>query len=121
MEKSAGEAEALDRPGRKRADLAIQCSVKFEAGREFFNAMARHSGGKVVEPAKKAQVFPSGEASIKAQVASRVKTKSVTNVVSGLDSVIAGDGGLTRSGKKECRKNTQESGFAGPVCAEQRD
>src|ERR1700757_203466 len=101
MKQGAGEAESLNRARRKRADLAIERFGKFETGRKFFDAIARNGGGKMVEAAKKEQVFPARQAGVEAEIAASVKSKLTADVARRLGGVMPSDAHLARGGKQE--------------------
>jgi hypothetical protein len=75
----------------------------------------------MIKSAEEEQVFTAGEAGVKAEVTAGMKAEIAPDVPWGLDGVVTGDAGTARRGKKKRREDTEESGFAGAVGAEQRD
>src|SRR5437762_8326791 len=121
VKEGASEGEALNRAGRKSADLAIERFGEFELRGELRDAIARGRSGEMIEVAEEEEVFASGEARVKALVGAGVITERAANGTGRRDRVMPRDGGVARGGKKKRGEDAKESGFAGAVCAEQRD
>src|SRR5438132_14241874 len=75
VKKSASEGEALNRAGRKSADLAIERFGEFELGGELRDAIARGGSGERIGAAAEEEVFARGEARITALAGTGVVTE----------------------------------------------
>lgn len=119
VKQSASEAEALNGTGRKSAHLAIEGFGEFELRGEVRDATAGCGRGEMIEAAKEKEVFAGGKAGVKALVGARVVAEGTANGARRSGGVMAGDGGVPRSGEKKRRENAEKGGLAGAVCAEQ--
>jgi len=121
VKEGASEGEALNSAGRKSADLAIKRFGEFELRGELRDAIARSGSGEMIEAAEEEEVFAGGEASIKALIGTGVVAERAANGTGRRDRIMASDGGVAGGGKKKRGEDAEESGFAGTVCAEERD
>jgi len=121
VKEGASEGEALNSAGRKSADLAIERFGEFELRGELRDAIARSGSGEMIEAAEEEEVFAGGEASIKALIGTGVVAERAANGTGRRDRIMASDGGVAGGGKKKRGEDAEESGFAGAVCAEERD
>jgi len=121
MKEGASEGEALNGAGRKSADLAIERCGEFELRGELRYAIARDGSGEMIEAAEEEEVFAGGEARVKALVGTGVVTEGATDGTGRRDGVMSRDGGMAGGGKKKRGEDAEKSGFAGAVCAEERD
>ncbi len=121
VKEGASEGEALNSAGRKSADLAIERFGEFELRGELRDAIARGGSREMIEAAEEEEIFAGGEARIKALVGTGVVTERAADGTGGRDRVMSRDGGMAGGGKKKRGEDAKESGFAGAVCAEERD
>ncbi len=121
VNEGASEGEALNRAGRKSADLAIERFGEFELCGELRDAIARGGSGEMIEATEEEEIFACGEARIKALVGAGVVTERAADGTGRRDRVMSRDGGMAGGGKKKRGEDAEESGFAGAVCAEERD
>jgi hypothetical protein len=121
VEECAGEAEALNRAGRKGAHLAIKRFGEFELRGELRDAITRRGYGDVIEAAEEEEIFAGGEARIEALVGAGVIAERAAYCAGRRDGVMPGNGGAARGREEERGENTEERGFAGTVRAEKGD
>ena len=121
VQEGASEGEALNGAGRKSADLAIERLGEFELRGESRDAIARSGSGEMIEAAEEEEILAGGEARVKALVGTGMVTERAADGAGGRDGVMACDGGMAGGGKKKRGEDTKESGFAGAVCAEERE
>src|SRR2546430_6783466 len=121
VKEGAGEGEALNRAGRKRADLAIERFGEFELRGELRDAIARGGSGEMIEAAEEEEIFACGEARVKALVGAGVVTERAANSTGRRDRMMSRDGGVAGAGKKKRGGDAEKSGFAGAACAAERD
>src|SRR5690349_19711399 len=75
----------------------------------------------MIEAAEEEEIFAGGQARVKALVGTGVVTERAADGTWSRHGVMAGDGGMAGGGKKKRGEDAEESGFAGAVCAEERD
>ena len=121
VKERASEGEALNRAGRKSADLAIERVGEFELRGELRDAIARGSSGEMIEAAEEEKIFAGSEAGVEALIGTGVVTERAADGTGRRDRVVSCDGGMAGGGKKKRGEDAEESGFAGAVCAEQCD
>jgi hypothetical protein len=120
MEKSASEAQALHRAGRKRAHLPVEGFLEMELLRELLNAFCGCGAGKVIEAAEKVQILAAGKPRIKAYIAAGVIAELSAHRPGIADGIVSCDLGVSPRGKDQSGKNSEQRGFTSPICAQQR-
>jgi len=121
VKEGASEGETLNGAGRKSAGLAIERFGEFELCGELRDAIARYGSGEMIEAAEEEEIFAGGEASVKALVGTGMVTERAADGMGRRDGVMASDGGMAGGGKKKRGEDAEKSGFAGAICAEERD
>src|SRR6266436_1852307 len=108
MKEGASEGEALNRAGRKSADLAIERFGEFELRGELRDAIARGGSREMIEAAEEEEIFAGGEARIKALVGTGVVTERAADGTGRRDRVMSRDGGMAGGGKKKRGERSEE-------------
>ena len=121
VKEGASEGEALNRSGRKSADLAVERFGELELRGELRDAVARGGSREMIEAAEEEEIFAGGEARIKALVGAGVVTERAADGTGRRDRVMSRDDGMAGGGQKKRGEYAEESGFAGAVCAEECD
>jgi len=100
VKERASEGEALNRAGRKSADLAIERVGEFELRGELRDAIARGSSGEMIEAAEEEKIFAGSEAGVEALIGTGVVTERAADGTGRRDRVVSCDGGMAGGGKK---------------------
>jgi len=120
MQKGTEEAEALDGAGRERAKLAVKGRAQLELLRENGNAGFQEGVLKMIQTAKKAQIFPASEAGIETAVAAGVIAQITADGTGVTDCIMTGKNGGAARGEKQSCKYPEQCGFAGTIGSKER-
>jgi len=91
MEQRAGETQALDRSGGESANLAVESFGEVKLIGECGDTLRGGGGRKLIEAAKKEQIFAAGEAWIEAVIGAGVIAEAAADVAGIFDGVVTRD------------------------------
>ena len=117
MEKSASQAETLNRAGGKCAHLAIERFAQLELFGELRDSLGRGEPRKQIQSAEEEQVFARRQPRIEAVVRASVITKAAAHCARVANGVVARDPRVAARGHKQRGDNSEQCGFASPVGA----
>lgn len=116
----AGEAQALDHPRGKSANLPVEGIFEVKSFRESVDAMRGCGFRELVQSPKEHQVLPACQAGIKTVVGPRVVAQLAADGARIPRGVVPRDTRAAPGGKQERGQNFQQRGFARAVGSQER-
>ena len=120
VEQRASEAEALNRTGRKRANLAIERFAKMELFGELRGPLRCGGVRKLIELAEKEEILPRRQTRIEAMVRACMVAEAAAYVARLVDRVVPRNTREAASRHEQSGEDTQERGLARAVRAKKR-